>query len=87
MLSNGHNLDNEESVRYVKSSTLSNERKNKWALQSSAKEQIGPKRRFRGQVGPLIFSLIRKSRRFYISNNERNRTDSSQVTIFSVRTP
>jgi len=49
--------------------------KNKWALPSGAKEQIGPKWRKEGQqdalgrqVGvPTYFLLIRKSRRFYIT--------------------
>jgi len=43
-LSNGHNFRGffHFLICYVKASTLSNERKNKWALPSGAKEQIGP---------------------------------------------
>jgi len=43
--------------------------KNKWALPSGAKEQIGPKGRSRvpGGSAHLFCSLIRNSRRFYIT--------------------
>ena len=48
VLSNGHNLRGlgpffDFLICDVKSSTQSNEGKNKWALPSGAKEQIGPK--------------------------------------------
>ena len=51
----------------VKSSTLSNERKNKWALPSGALERhFGPICSLAPDGSVHLFSLIRQSRRFYI---------------------
>ena len=55
--------------------------KNKWALPSGAKQQIGPKWRSRppGGSAHLFFALIRKSILHNISTNDKNLTKTSQV--------
>ena len=74
----------EQSVRcYVKSSTLSNERKNKWALPPGAIERpFGPICAILAYLlfgarwkCPLIFSLIWNSRRFYITYKKWKKSD------------
>ena len=45
-------------IVYPKSSTLANERKNKWTLPSGALEQIGPKWRCRAPDGSAHFDRV-----------------------------